>query len=50
MMNTRFKDRALTGPEDYPQISALGERGKLRTKDLNLLRRNYFGISKVLSG
>ncbi len=27
-----LKDRALTGPENYSQIPALGERGKLRTK------------------
>ena len=26
-----LKDRALTGPENYAQIAALGERGKLRT-------------------
>lgn len=27
-----FKGRALTGPDDYEQIPALGERGKLRAK------------------
>ena len=27
-----LKDRALTGPDNYAQIPALGERGKLRTK------------------
>jgi glutathione S-transferase len=27
-----LKDRALTGAENYAQIPALGERGKLRTK------------------
>ena len=26
-----MKDRALPGPENYPQIPALGERGKVRT-------------------
>lgn len=26
-----MKDRALTGPVDYPQIAALGERGRQRT-------------------
>ncbi len=45
-----LKDRALTGPENYAQITALSERGRLRTRRFFLHLNELLRDSDYLAG
>jgi len=47
---TGFKDRAVVGPHDYPQIPALAERGKQRVQNFFADFDQRLGASEYVAG